>query len=448
MLIHFYPLKEWTTFALNFLHNLHITVIMKHQILYWSAGIATISIIAVVAMQAYWVKQTLDVKEKEFHQTASIALMNVAQAMATYNRGTLPVTEILKQISSNYYVVNLNDVIDANVLEHYLQREFNKLALNTDFEYGIYDCNSDKMLYGNYCEFNETSKTIAKPSSDLPAYDKFIYYFGVKFPDKNFMMLSELKNSIIFSFITLIAILCLIYVLFALLKQQRLSNMQKDFINNMTHEFKTPISSINIASDAFLKDKEVQQNLRLLKYATIIKSQNAKLNNHVEKILNIAKLDKDHLVLDNAQLDLNEIIQDEVSNLKLRFSDKDQISINITTNNTLVLGDELHISNCIKNILDNAYKYKKQHAEIQLTLDESNNNIVLTIHDKGIGINSEHLSKIRDKFYRVPKGNLHNVKGFGLGLFYVDKMIKRHGWKMDIDSKEGKFTEIKIKIPK
>ncbi len=421
---------------------------MKHQILYWIAGLATISIIAVVAMQAYWVKQTLDVKEREFHQTASIALMNVAQAMATYNRSTLPVNDILKQISSNYYVVNLNDVIDANVLEHYLQREFNKVALNTDFEYGIYDCNSDKMLYGNYCEVNETSETIAKPSSDLPAYDKFIYYFGVKFPEKNFMILSELKNSIIFSIITLIAILSLIYVLFALLKQQRLSAMQKDFINNMTHEFKTPISSINIASDAFLKDKDVQQDQRLLKYATIIKTQNAKLNNHVEKILNIAKLEKDHLVLESAQIDLNEIIKEEVSNLKLRFKDHDHIGVTINTNNTLVIGDELHISNCVKNLLDNAYKYKKQDAKIQLSLDETNKNIILRIHDEGIGINAEHLTKIRDKFYRVPKGNVHNVKGFGLGLFYVDKMIKQHGWKMDIDSEEGVFTEIKIKIPK
>jgi len=448
LLIHFHALKHCFTFVLNFLHNLHITVIMKHQILYWIAGLATISIIAVVAMQAYWVKQTLDVKEREFHQTASIALMNVAQAMATYNRSTLPVNDILKQISSNYYVVNLNDVIDANVLEHYLQREFNKVALNTDFEYGIYDCNSDKMLYGNYCEVNETSKTIAKPSSDLPAYDKFIYYFGVKFPEKNFMILSELKNSIIFSIITLIAILSLIYVLFALLKQQRLSAMQKDFINNMTHEFKTPISSINIASDAFLKDKDVQQDQRLLKYATIIKTQNAKLNNHVEKILNIAKLEKDHLVLESDQIDLKEIIHEEVSNLKLRFKEQDQIKVDINTNNTLVIGDELHISNCVKNVLDNAYKYKKQDAKIHLSLDETNKNIILNIHDKGIGINAEHLTKIRDKFYRVPKGNLHNVKGFGLGLFYVDKMIKQHGWKMDIDSEEGIFTEIKIKIPK
>lgn len=421
---------------------------MKHQILYWIAGLATISIIAVVAMQAYWVKQTLDVKEREFHQTASIALMNVAQAMATYNRSTLPVNDILKQISSNYYVVNLNDVIDANVLEHYLQREFNKVALNTDFEYGIYDCNSDKMLYGNYCEVNETSKTIAKPSSDLPAYDKFIYYFGVKFPEKNFMILSELKNSIIFSIITLIAILSLIYVLFALLKQQRLSAMQKDFINNMTHEFKTPISSINIASDAFLKDKDVQQDQRLLKYATIIKTQNAKLNNHVEKILNIAKLEKDHLVLETEQIDLKEIVHEEVSNLQLRFKEQDHIDVAINTNNTLVIGDELHISNCVKNLLDNAYKYKKEDAKIQLNLEETRKNIVLTIHDEGIGINAEHLTKIRDKFYRVPKGNLHNVKGFGLGLFYVDKMIKQHGWKMDIDSEEGVFTEIKIKIPK
>ena len=401
-----------------------------------------ISIIGIIAVQFYWLQKTYELKEQQFNETILTALHNVVEKMSPESIGN---ENIINQLKSDYFVVNVNDIIDANVLDYYLTNEFDKLQLNLDFEYGIYDCKSDKMVYGCYVKNQHDIKV--KPSSNLETYNEFIYYFGVKFPTKSSYVLSNMRLSILFSLVLFVAIIIFGYALFFILQQKRRSELQTDFINNMTHEFKTPIASIGLASDVLLKNKFIKEDKRLYNFTKIIKEQNERLNLQVEKVLQLAKNQNNFLGLKKEQLNLKELLDHVVRSSKLNYEKKNgSIIYTYNSKNIFVNADKLHLTNILYNILDNSLKYCKKKPLVNIDLIEDNKVVILRIKDNGIGIKSKYLTQIFDKFFRVPTGNLHNVKGFGLGLFYVKKVIDQHAWKINIESKENEGTLITIKI--
>ncbi len=396
-------------------------------------------------MQAYWVMQTWDVKEKEFHQKINIALFNVAKEMEKLG-GQLPTYNLINQISSNYYVVNINDIINPNNLEYFLQKELEEVGLNEDFEYGIYDCANDKMVYGNYFSYSPKHDQSKHSQVELPTYDEYIYYFGVRFPNRSNHLLRSMPLTISFSVILFVVISFFTYSIFVILRQKRLSEMQKDFINNMTHEFKTPISTIGISADVFIKEKKIQTDKRLLRYAQIIKGQNQRLNNQVEKVLQLARIEKDNFKLKLEEIHLHELLGDVVQSTLPKAQERGGY-INLETVagvSPVVTADCLHLTNILYNLLDNALKYCKSKPEISVISSLSGNKIRLKVVDNGIGIKKEHLTKVFDKFYRVPTGNVHDVKGFGLGLFYVKNVCDVHDWKIFIESSAGKGSTVTI----
>ena len=404
------------------------------------------AIIGIIAVQSYWVLKDLNVEDQKFHQTATIALHNTAHHLARLNGSPLPAHSIVNKISSNYYVVNINDTIDAGELEFYLQRELEAVALNIDFEYGIYDCSSQEMMYGNYCNYLPEKEIIIR--DDLPKYDEFIYYFGVRFPTRSGHLVSEMKLSIIFSGLLLIAILFFLYSIWIILRQKRLSEMQKDFINNMTHEFKTPISSIKISADVFLENKEISNDARLNRYANIIKEQNERLNNQVEKVLQLAKVEKEGLKLKLESVNIHELLTSIAAGERFKVNKRGgQLHTKLNAKAQEIIADKIHLTNIIHNLLDNALKYSKEHPNITIATQEIDHKLYLSIADNGIGIPKAHQKRIFNKFYRVPTGNVHNVKGFGLGLFYIKRICKTHGWKLFLESEEQKGTVITIAIP-
>jgi len=406
--------------------------------------LGAIAISGILLMQVWWFRMHWNSAEKEFHQTVSIALLNVAKSMAEYSGTILPSSGLIKRVSSNYYVVNFNDIINANLLEFYLLEEFGNLGLHTNFEYAIYDCGSNDMLYGNYCNV-EDPEFSASTDQHLPQYDEFIYYFGVKFPTQRSFLIADMQLSIIFSFVTLLALVFFSYAIFVMLRQKKLSEFQRDFINNMTHEFKTPISSIKVSSDVLLGSKSVAENERLNKYATIIKQQNERLNQHVEKVLSIAKLDDSHFKLSLEEVDLNDKIRKIVANKDLEFNQsRVNVKLDLTEEPLILEADKLHLANVIYNLLDNSIKYSTEDPKIKITTVRTGDRVILRIKDNGIGISEEHQRHLFKKFFRVPTGNLHNVKGFGLGLHYVKRIIDQHRWQIRIHSKPGEGTEMEI----
>ena len=417
---------------------------MKSSVIRQVVILGAIAIISIIAIQSYWVLKTWDLKEQEFHQSVTIALRKVAENLSVLNESVLPLKNLVTRLSSNYYVVNMEDVIDAGQLEFFLQREFEALAMNIDFEYAIFDCSSDEMVYGNYCTYSVEPKDNVELGK-LPKYDQFTYYFGVKFPTRSSYLLGEMQLSIFFTIMLFITLIFFAYSIFVILRQRRLSQMQKDFINNMTHEFKTPISTIKISADVFLNNKAIQKDDRLMRYANIIKDQNQRLNDQVEKVLQLAKIERDSFKLNTEKVDLHELLGSTLQSVDLKVAEKGGVlRNNLKASKPIIEADKLHLSNIIYNLLDNAVKYCREKPEITIETADVGNKILLKIVDKGVGIAKEDQSKVFDKFYRIPTGNIHNVKGFGLGLFYVKKICDVHDWKINLESEPDRGTVISI----
>ena len=221
-----------------------------------------LSIIGIIFVQSYWLLKTWDIKDKEFDQTVNIVLRNVAERMSKYTKTLLPKSNLIQRRSSNYYAVNINSAIDAGLLEQYLLQEMNKQSLNIDFEYAVYDCVSDELVYGNYCSNeNPDEKEIKRPNK-LPKFNNLVYYFVVRFPKRESFLLANRNMTLTLTLLSILAIVFFLYSMWVIMEQKRLSELQKDFINNMTHEFKTPISSIKIASDFLANDQNLKNDTR------------------------------------------------------------------------------------------------------------------------------------------------------------------------------------------
>lgn len=408
-----------------------------------------VAILGIVAMQSYWGISTWNINEQEFHQKASQALYNVAMDMAKLSDATLPPREVVKQRTNNYYLVNVEYEINSHSLESSLHKELESLGLNIPFEYAVYDCYTDEMIYMAYC----TDRPADQKNLDLGNLPKdkeseFNYYFGVKFPTRSGYLFNKIQLFLFLTLILFITVAFFAYAMSVILRQKRLSDMQKDFINNMTHEFKTPISTIKISADVFLHNPDVQQNERLLRYAGIIKEQNLRLNHQVEKVLQLAKVEGDNFEIKKEAIDLQEVLPPVLESAKLRVEDvHGQLGYILPQHAVPILADKLHLTNILHNLLDNAIKYCCEKPFIRVSLRLEKNQAILIIADEGIGINKEHLPHIFDKFYRVPTGDVHNVKGFGLGLFYVKNICNAHHWKLKLESETGKGTQVTIKIP-
>ncbi|HHS95979.1 MAG TPA: HAMP domain-containing histidine kinase, partial [Phaeodactylibacter sp.] len=393
--------------------------------------LGAIAIMGIIGIQTYWVTHTWNINEEEFEQKVHLVLLNVAKSLVKLRGGTLP-DNVIKKQSSNYYIVNLEIEIDANELDYFLRREFQELGMAVNFEYAIHDCSSNEMVYGRYIRLSDESKK-ATQLGDLPKYKDLTYYFGVKFPDRSAYLLGKMKLSVFFSIILLITVLFFLYAMFVILRQKRLSEMQKDFINNMTHEFKTPISTIKISSEVFLNHPLIQKDKRLLRYAQIMKEQNERLNNQVEKVLQLAKIERDNFKLNKENFDLHQALIPILDSTRLLILNQNgSLSTSLDAIHTTIYADKLHFANIIHNLLDNAIKYCKEVPEISVFTKTVHGRLCLNIADKGIGIPKEYHQKVLTKFFRVPTGNVHNVKGFGLGLYYVKNVCDAHGWHFQI----------------
>ncbi|MEI6060015.1 MAG: HAMP domain-containing sensor histidine kinase [Bacteroidota bacterium] len=371
-------------------------------------------------------------KEKQFDQTVTICLRNVALKIYRFNNTMPSNPNPVRQLSSNYFVVDMNGKLDANILEHYLKIEFARYNIQTDFEYGIYNCETDVMEYGNYFFLNGKVKEDAT-SVNLPKYNGYNYYFGVNFPMLDNTIAGDMAIWIFMIAILAISVIFFAYAIFVILKQKRLSELQRDFINNMTHEFKTPIASINIAADVISNPASISEPSRILTYGSVIKQEINRLNDQVDKVLQIARIEKSGINLHLEKLDLNAIINKVVENCLANQGDKVQIRTELSADITQVEADRNHLTNIFYNLLDNAVKYSGDSPEISIKTIKRANKVFAYLSDNGPGIGRAHQKRVFQKFYRIPTANVHDVKGFGLGLFYVKSICEAHHWKISLD---------------
>ncbi len=422
---------------------------MKNSVISRVVILGALAIFGIIGIQAYLLVNTWNAEEKDFQEKVTIALQGVAKQFEKLGSSP-PAYNIINQVSSNYWVVNINDVINPRTLEHFLRQELESVGLREDFEYGIYNCDSRKIDYGKYIGYKSVEP---KPQPDdrtnlMPTHEEYQQYFGIRFPKHNSQIFSNMRLTLIFSGILLVTILFFLYAISIILRQKRLSEMQKDFINNMTHEFKTPISTIRISTDVFLKSPEIMASPRLSQYANIIQEQNQRLNNQVEKVLQLAKIERGNFKLNLEETDLHQLVHNVQESIRIQVEKQGgTLRCELLASSSTIKADRLHLTNILHNLVDNATKYCKGTPDILLkTQNIDVDRIQLQVIDNGIGISKEDLAKVFEKFYRVPTGDVHDVKGFGLGLFYTKNICDAHGWKISIESEQGKGTTVTIII--
>lgn len=446
--------------------------------------LATVSVLGILLVQFLFLKKAIDISDKRFQEDINSALYKVASELIEYNNrvhgSETKIADMcpVEQLSCNYFVVNVNHKIDAHLLEYYLMTQFRKQQIKFDFEYAIYDCETDRMEHGRLiksediynpysvlrndtlsgCSQEEIAfdtlrnggkKVTCSSKCNLPKCEKYMYYFGVHFPERSKFFHSRLKLWYLGTGMLLVVLLFFGYALYIIVKQRRLSEVQKNFINNLTHEFKTPIASIGLAAKVISEPSIVNQPARLSEYARIISEQNKRLLSQVEKLLQMASIEKKRLQLNLEPIELNSFVEKTIAEFKnSQNGDSCKIRLLPSSSQVNIRADVLHFSNLIFNILDNAVKYCEQNPEIDVKLELFSKGIQLSFADNGIGIPTEYRKKVFGRFYRIPTGDIHNVKGFGLGLDYVKKITDRHGWKIRIEDNSPKGTIFILKIPK
>jgi two-component system phosphate regulon sensor histidine kinase PhoR len=402
-----------------------------------------VAFIGIIAIQVYWLRQAFDLEEKKFSQNIQVSLLEVANEIDTYYGYQAPLINPVKKVSEDYYVVNIHNDFEAKLLELYLINVFEKKGINIDFEYAIYDCESDKMVYGSYVNMNKTGKD--KPSAYFPKVKNLVYYFAVRFPGKATYIVGSLKLWIILALVMMVALLIYLYSIYVILQQKRYAELQRDFINNMTHEFKTPLTSILIASNYLAKHEQLAADPKLEKYAQIVIEQSQKLNSHVEHILSLAKSDITPITLNKTTFNAVDVVRNVIDTIKLKHEEA-EIKIETSAPGIKISADEFHFANIIYNFLDNSIKYCDQTPKVLIKIFERPGQVVITLTDNGVGIPQKYLKHVFEKFYRVPGNKNAEINGFGLGLYYVQKICKLHQWKLSVQNNQKEGITVKLVI--
>ncbi|NJM78786.1 MAG: HAMP domain-containing histidine kinase [Flavobacterium sp.] len=404
--------------------------------------IGFLAILGVIIMQFFMLNQAYTFEKKEVENKIYYALLDVVERIYVDNNSELIVNNQIKKVSHNYYVVNVNDVFENNILEFYLKKEFNEVQLGLDFEYAIYDCGSNDMVYGNYIAAN--GKPEKKCLDCFTKNDDLTYYFAVRFPTLRENYFNSLKYYWIYTIILFVVLIVYVYSVLLLLKQKKYTVLQNDFINNMTHEFKTPLSSILIASNYANSQDEIKKNPKLSKYIQIIINQSNKLNQHIEQILSLAKTSSANVEMNKTEVQLKNTIRLISDNIRLKYA-KEITFKNELTKDYSITADDFHFYNIIYNIIDNAVKYSHSNPEITIKNEENDKYITLTFEDNGEGVPPKDLPFIFDKFYRVKRKDSKEIEGFGIGLAYVKKICQLHQWKISAkNTPKGLLVSIEI----
>ncbi len=419
---------------------------MKGKTLKYIILLAAISVAGVFLIQFGFLKSSYNFTEKKFKESTSVALKEVVWQMllASGNTSSFDSITPVQIVSANYYIVNVNTTIDKYLLKSHLIEELKKHEIYSDFEFAIFNPVLEQMDEGILIQNGEE-----KPSDyQFQASGNNSNYFGIHFTNRSSYFVSQLSIWYFLTGLLVVIILFFGYTLTVIIKQRQLSEVQKNFINNLTHELKTPISSIAIASSVLNNQDILNTPERLFTYARIIQEQNTRLSKNVEKVLNLASLEKNRIHLNREEINLNEIITEIAAQFKQTdFGQKANVKIYAIDLKLNILADRFHFSNLMQNILENGAKYCEEQPLLTISANQKKKIIELAVTDNGIGIPKDQRKKIFTKFYRVPTGNVHNVKGFGLGLDYVQKIVSAHKWKIKVDENPAGGSIFTLIIP-
>jgi signal transduction histidine kinase len=341
----------------------------------------------------------------------------------------------------------IQERVDREKIDSYLLLSFSERNISQNYEFGIYNNKNDLVM----------STAHYDPDYEYQRYQLFLFPNDIHQNANSISLYFEKRPSYIWQSMemviptvafTIIMIISSIYTLIIIIRQRKVDEIKNDFINNMTHEFKTPISTISLASQ-MLKDPTVSKTPTTLQHiSNVIHDESKRLSYQVEKVLQMAIFEKGKAGLKVKMMDVNELIQTVINNFRIKVENKEgKIIEKLEATNCSVYVDEVHFTNVIYNLLDNAFKYRRGAPILYVKTWNRENGLVIAVHDNGLGISKENLKRIFEKFYRVPTGNVHNVKGFGLGLAYVKKIVEDHGGTITAESELNVGTKFEIFLP-
>jgi two-component system phosphate regulon sensor histidine kinase PhoR len=344
----------------------------------------------------------------------------------------------------------VSERINLATLDSLVHRMLEDREIKTTFAYGIASADGDTMTVAEPPQMKEALASAdfrarLFPNDLFAAPSELVLHF----PNQDLYLLKKIGLQAGLSLILILVVTGLIvYIIRTILKQRAFSDRLTSFINNMTHEFKTPISTISLATESIKKRATGEQDQKLQRYAGIINDENARMQNQVEKILQMAVIEEGDYELNLATVNMHQIIRQAIQNVSLQVEKrKGRISASLKAGTPLVQADVLHFSNVIANLLDNAVKYTRDTPQIRVATKNTNGSLRISIEDNGIGLDPEDQGRVFDKYYRVPTGNVHDVKGFGLGLSYVKLLVEAHQGTIDLRSELNKGTVFDICLP-
>ncbi|HNX85819.1 MAG TPA: HAMP domain-containing sensor histidine kinase [Bacteroidales bacterium] len=423
---------------------------MNRKIIIFTIISMTLALIGLMGIQIYWIQNASAVKEANFRRSVTEAMVKVVQKVERLEKTKALLTNQYESMLNFNRHLPYEAFLTKEALDSILFLVLNSRGVDTRYEFGIYKPEGNQFLIKKSENYQ---KELIQKGYAFPIFQNDIYsspeYLCIYFPQEKQFLLTELWGMLLISIILIIVIVySFTYTIATIFRQKRLSEMKNDFINNMTHEFKTPVSTISLACEA-LSDKELRGSEELLdNYLSMIREENQRLSVMAEKILQAAVIEKGQLKMKKEKIDIHHIITDVIKNLKIQVEIKDgEIISNFGASRPLIEGDKVHVTNLFYNLLDNANKYSPKKPLIRVTTDNVHNGIVIQIEDNGIGISKNEQKKIFDKLYRVPTGNIHDVRGFGLGLNYVKAIVEEHHGKITLESEVNNGTKFRIFLP-
>lgn len=424
-------------------------------------GLISLAIGGLIIVQVIWINNAFVLKKAQFDQDVRQALVSVTQdvpKVIAHNRdkqlsnsGNHLGNFMIQQMIMDTPFENPENKISSKQLDSLIKLHFAKKGINTSYVFGVYNATGYPLFYKDSLSkgFNED---LLKGELNITLFqgDFFTpsFYLSVYFPQKGKYVFGQMWLILSVSLLLiLIVIYAFYYTVHTIRKQKQLSEIKNDFINNMTHELKTPISTIQLACEA-LKDVDMQQVDSKDQFVNIIDEENKRLGSLVETVLKTAVLDKGQLKLKKEKFDLLESVHKVTKNFELKINQSHgKIVFDTPLVHAPVEGDSQHLSNVFRNLIDNAIKYTKDNPVIDLFINKKGSQYIIKIKDNGIGISKENQTKIFDKLYRVPTGDIHDVKGFGLGLNYVKSIIESHHGEVKVKSAIGKGSEFTVTLP-
>lgn len=407
-----------------------------------------ISLIGLVYLQVQWIDNAIEVQRLRYQsevQTSRYGIREDLILRVAANRGYNPnVIDINHPVNAEFLSSRL-DLLSEEDFRDVISMHLKHNNIDLDFEFALI-----KVHFGrNFYAIRSRNYQLASKSVEIPMDNSELVKLRIHIVEPDNYILKRTSWMIASSIILSVMIFsAFIIILFIVYRQKRVGEVKSDFINNMTHEFKTPLATISLAVDALNSPKVLDQPDKIKYFAGIIKDENIRMNKQVQKILEAAKMEKDNLELNLQPLHIHEYIRQAANNSELRVEQQEGIiQLHLNAKNDMVDGDEVHLSNLIFNLLDNAIKYCDKKPLIQVHTSSNRHTLTIRVEDNGIGMTKETATKVFEKFYRAHTGNVHNVKGFGLGLSYVKAVVEAHKGRIKVESTLGKGSTFIIELP-